>query len=1161
MRIREMMTTSAVLPLVMLATQMLCHAQSPALSSPTVSSESDTVPVSLPPSQREIAEIFIRSGSGEAIPLSDLLGPGIVDEILERATQQRSIPRYTTARLELEGVIERFDVRLDVTMQVQVHVSSEWVTVPLMFGDMYITGLTGSTDAEDGQSLFTTGEGHARQAHLRGAGLHTIRVQLIGKGRSVSPGVAQLSTILPAATASYASFRFGIPVEIQKLPQGAVERTTRDELGVRKVEFWGLGSATSFSWSEVVTRVAQKPIIHVQNRMKLDLTTIPVTLTGTQMLQISGSPVSELRVTFPAGFQLVEADARNAAGVSVLSNFESATSAGTSSSESSTDSAAGPSMSTAVIRLTSAIEGTLSLAFDLELVNRQFPQDIRVTMPTVADANLQPGDLDIVFPTGLFVQQSELTGVQRIRVTAETSQNVASTAFRMRSSESAIVLHVEETEAQFAVSPELTLQPDGQNLLMTARYPVSVLKGSLLDLAIVWPGYSSLEWQILPGSMRLTGEVSSLPLTMTVSESDPDMLLLTFPERQSGSFTVEFRAFSSLQAARAGALTRNNLKPLISMPLNCPEVAGRRGQPVVLTTIESDQFSVRPISMTSGELLPSVPLRDSGRGISAESDLKSESWLLDDPSTPIRLELPEQAPSVRANLVVGLNPQASGIEVHERIRFEIEHRDMSSLSLQVPDQVRPVVRVAGHSEPLRATIESSSWTFRLPESRRGRLEVDVIYLWTAPLEAAQLVDHIYQLPVILPQSAEIQSIQVGTGALSGIRVHDNNVWMPVYSDAFDAAVETTKSVSTIPVRWHDRRAEASSISPELIVARTQIVGNQTVTSMRAVYSELPEFIDIETADDMKLESIRLAGELLTGADADRSFMESRRLTDRRMIRWTIAAKKFAEGLTSLPILEVRLRENLSAERALWQTALFRRAMIVGESSAVPVVWCFGSQDAFRSTPASPAYTALSGQITPAIPGLQRNRNLTDQYLQAVLSPFLPDVQTEMTRQVEEWIGESGHHELYFGSVDSGALELHLIPGVSLLLVSALTCVFWFILLSVFRQMSAIVPLLLTLCLGLTGWLMVPEHTRMLAPYVAAGVLIGLVAVIFQRLTGNRTVSGAGVSRVTGMPAVFGYSGSSIPLENEDSGAGIRTGSSVVAPSRPMDVSVGSGALR
>jgi hypothetical protein len=56
--------------------------------------------------------------------------------------------------------------------------------------------------------------------------------------------------------------------------------------------------------------------------MKLDLTTIPVNLTGTQSLQISGSPVGELHVTFPAGFQPKEIGARNASGLSVLNNWE-----------------------------------------------------------------------------------------------------------------------------------------------------------------------------------------------------------------------------------------------------------------------------------------------------------------------------------------------------------------------------------------------------------------------------------------------------------------------------------------------------------------------------------------------------------------------------------------------------------------------------------------------------------------------------------------------------------------------------------------------------------------------------------------------------------------------------------------------------------------------
>jgi hypothetical protein len=82
---------------------------------------------------------------------------------------------------------------------------------------------------------------------------------------------------------------------------------------------------------------------------------------------------------------------------------------------------------------------------------------------------VQSGDLDILFPTGLLVQQSVVEGAQRKRVAAETDLSVAATAFRMRSTESQVVLHVEETEAQFAVSPELELRPEAQNVIMTAR--------------------------------------------------------------------------------------------------------------------------------------------------------------------------------------------------------------------------------------------------------------------------------------------------------------------------------------------------------------------------------------------------------------------------------------------------------------------------------------------------------------------------------------------------------------------------------------------------------------------------------------------------------------------------------------------------------------------
>ena len=238
------------------------------------------------------------------------------------------------------------------------------------------------------------------------------------------------------------------------------------------------------------------------------------------------------------------------------------------------------------------------------------------------------------------------------------------------------------------------------------------MTGSLLDLAIYWPGYSSGEWQILPGSTRLISGKTSVPLLPQQSDNETDVLQMTFRERQSGEFTVEFRAYAPLAAVRSGAIQ-----------LRCPEIQARLGQPFVLITIESDEFSIRPISMGTGEPLPTIPLPASAAAVAVESGLQSESWLHDDASIPIRLELPAQAPSVRANIRLGMQPRGSGIEVLETIGFEIEHRDLASLSLTVPPGVEPTVRISGQSEILRATevIDSESethWSFRLPEARR-----------------------------------------------------------------------------------------------------------------------------------------------------------------------------------------------------------------------------------------------------------------------------------------------------------------------------------------------------------------------------------------------------------------------------------------------------------
>lgn len=1066
-------------------------------------------PAALPSVSGAGSDVVIRTATGELIPLSPLLGKGIVEELLQRAQEQRNIPRYTIAQMEVRGTINRDEVQLSVELQIQVNAESEWVTVPLAFGDVYLTKFSSTSDVAEGQALLTSGEQNSRRWYLRGKGLHTVKMDLVGKPRIISPGVSQLNLTLPSATASHSVLTFSLPVELQKLPSGAVDKAIRNEQGVNQVELWGLPASFSLTWSEVVTRVAQKPVIQVQNRLRLDLTTIPVTLTGTQNLQISGSPVSEVNVTFPQGFELVGADARNAAGVSVLKNFESPPTSGPVA---------------AAIRLTSAMEGSLTLSFDLELTNRQFPLDIKVSLPSIKDVNQQSGDLEILSPTGLPVEQTEQKGVQRIRVPSESDLSVAATAFRMRSPESWIVMHVEETEPQFAVSPELSLQPNQQNVLVTTRYPVSVLKGSLLDLSIVWPGYSGGEWQILPGTMVLINGKTNLPLplTMKLSESEADVLQLTFPERQSGEFVVEFRAFASLPSVRSGDIL-----------LRCPEVQKRQGQPFVLTTIESDEYLIRPISTGTGELLPTVPIRVPASSDDIKPGLNSESWLHDDPTVPIRLQLAEQAPSVRAEITLGLQPRENGIEVQESIRFEIEHRDMTILSLKVPAGIRPTVRVAEQAEALRATIESSNWNFRLPEPRRGSLSVDVTYLWLKPPDAASSVNDVYQLPIILPQSAEVRSVRTGTSSHSGLKVSGETNWSPVYSERFESAMETTQPVVSVPLQWEDRDAAASyTASPDLIFAQTRIIGRQVITSTLAAFDSLPETVSVETPRDIGIEAILLGGKSLTAGDADKTIIRLEGIPDRDVNRWIISAGKVSGAQNGPAVLEFRVREKLPEKPALWLRGVIRRAVVVGELSAVPVVWCVGSQDEFQAVPASMEFFALTHRSSALLTGGETARTIADRQLQAVLSPYTADLQLVMMERADEWLGQQGRQDLFFGSADSGALKLYLVPQVSLLLVSALSCVAFFLLMSIFRHITFIVPALFFCCLGLVAWLIFPERTLMLAPYAGMGMVFGIVSVIFQRRATDRRQQFSGSPRANNALTVFGFSGVLSPPQAE-----------------------------
>ncbi|MBL8810839.1 MAG: hypothetical protein JNM43_11735 [Planctomycetaceae bacterium] len=1079
----------------------------PALSAQVVPSGQDSTSSPAPAETADRAtnatsgsrpEVLFRTESGDLIPLDRLLNPDVVTEILSRTAEQRNVPRYSIAEMDIQGTIEKDVVRLSVELDVQVRAEKEWVAVPIAFGDVYLTKFDHSSENKNADAVLATAEQNARRWYLYGAGLHTLKFDLVGKTRAVSPGVSQLVLSPPVSTASHAVLEFAGPVEIQKLPAGSVPTMTRDDKGVRTIEFWGLDNAFSLTWATVAPQVALRPNLRAENRLKLDLTTIPVNLTGTQALEISGSPVSEVRVNYPEGFKLVRVDARNAAGVSVLHHYEQ-------------PSPGGPTAT--VVTLTSAVEGVLNLSFEMELENRTFPQDIRVAIPSLQDANVQTGDVDILIPTGLVVQQTRIEGAQRRRVTAETDQSVAATAFRLRSPESNIVLHVEETEAQFALENELRVTPSAETVALDVRYRISVTKGALQELAVEWPGLVSGGWQLRSGNCTLISGKEKTPTALVFSETEPHVLNVTFPERQSGEFVVEFGAVANLEDVRSGKVT-----------LQCPQIRGAQRAPFLIRTVESDAHSVVPMRVG-----PDGKLQAIGRSAMEKSLESTESgaavWFLDDPSFPVRFELPSQSARIIASVSAGLTPTSQGIEVRETINFNVEHRDLDGISLRIPDSVTPIVRLRGVDEPLRATLEGQGiWNFRLMPPRRGLLLVDVSYLYADVQQSGSGKETSLKVPLVTPDNAaEVRGIQVGTAALSGLEVNDKDVWKPVFSESFDLAWQTTQTTPAVPVLWKDRPTGQTLVSPDLLLARTQIIGRQAITTLRASYETLPDFVTVEVPSTLQLEAIVWNGQSLTSGNASRGKIQAQTIASRNVVLWTIAARQINTTTTGSVSLEVRTRQKLSSSGTPWRKMAFERPAVVGESAAVPVLWCVGSQDEYRLAGARGAYISLTQQSAVVIPGGETVRTLADRQVAAILSPFPETLKASAGKQMEEWLSVEGRQDLYFASADSGPLVLYLVPGVSLLLASALICVVFFLLMTLVRQVSLIAPVLLMSCVILVAWLLEPEWTLMLIPYVAGGLLCGVVSVAFQRFVSDRRLRVQGLPAATGeLPTVFGY---------------------------------------
>ncbi|MEY3459967.1 MAG: hypothetical protein RL215_3124, partial [Planctomycetota bacterium] len=673
------------------------------------------------------------------------------------------------------------------------------------------------------------------------------------------------------------------------------------------------------------------------------------------------------------------------------------------------------------------------------------------------------------------------------------------------------------------------------------------------------------EWSLLPGGARLVRDSKSIPLTPELLPGEaggPSVMRFVFPERQSGEFAVEFQAVSELPSAPVGgSVPGAGSGPESSgggeesgkvgeprLLLAVPQVQGRRGQPVVVRAEDSDEYQAELLNAVSGERLRMVPAGSDAVGAAGSGvvEERGTSWVHENADEAIWIRLTPQRQLIRAAVTAGLSAVAGGVEIRELIELEVMHRDVSEVTLIVPDSVQPVVRAAGVAEPLRAVIgKSNEWTFRLPQPTRGTLQLEVRWLrgMSSGSAGGGVLD--LELPLVLPRDARVWRLQAGTSE-TGLEVREGSGWEPVYSERFESAwrnvawssvgaaegevgggfegVSGSDSAgeTNLPLRYRRVAAGSSGASPMLLLTDSRVFRGQVLTSCHWYFERRPERLVVEVPIGLALESMSLGAVSLTG---EPGLIQAREDSARGIVEWEVFPRALRErvGDSDIPlVLRVRVRQGLAAVRRWLDEQELQRVRLRGETEGTVMVWLVRPQEGLRTVISNSPLSSLSAVPARLFRSEAGAAEVSLRQLGAIFSAFPQKIRESAMTEGGEWLGAERSHELCLGGGGDGSVRMRLIPESMLFLVTAVLCLIVFVVLTVFSRTPAGLPIPLAAAALTGGWVISPEWSGLLLPWCVAGVLGGVCAAVLQRWAIIRRYGAAPLRRVTERPTVFGF---------------------------------------
>ena len=688
---------------------------------------------------------YHRTADGFLIPLSSLgVEDGEVEKLI-RGKQADTPPQYVISAASLKGRIEGNLAYIDATLSIQLNVEEgRWISVPVAMNEGKLADKW--TYNGDGKAVFDrkrTTESGIRHWFFQGSGKHELTLPLIVPVREPQHLRHTLRLRLPDAAATRLSLKVPAGNITVQPPKGAGLRTSRAETGTQ-IDLWGLGTQFSLEWDVRPDVVNSRPVLRSLTDLTANLATDPFSITATQTLVMQQGSLSTIDISLPAGMVVRNTEPQQIDPTGRVSLVEA-------------DEEPGKVRVTFAEPLTDRVELTWSLAAEDSEVARRW----KFTGFLVANAQEQTTKLELTPPEGVAVQPVKSVGVQNVRANRSDQRT---TRCRLLSPESEFTVELRDVEPFYTITPRTVLYFSEDQARIESRFRVRVLRGSVQELKLVWPGIRNEDWKLLPSP-----PTENLADWTSSELADDESLTLNLLTRMAGTFEVSVGAVRTLTNPEG-------------FSVSLPGIVSETRQP---TTVVLATDSNVDVEFTDGEKTVSAPIPFDARMVEdfeqSTATLQNRALLVRSDLKHFTAQLRTRQREVTTSTAVVLDVKEEAINVEENLNYQLDFDHIAELRFTIPDGIDASVALEDGTALRRLAVGPNTSRFALPEPMTGNFEVQIRY--RVPFLAE---DSTAEIPIILSADSPNGDLRVGVKPGAKRKVTPIGKWKPVFSRQLEA---------------------------------------------------------------------------------------------------------------------------------------------------------------------------------------------------------------------------------------------------------------------------------------------------------------------------------------------------------------------------------------